>query len=384
MGKYISFAGSLIVLFWSGSLVFGYPGVMGSYWKQLLNVGSGEIGNTLFFLLAALGIFMFFVGKWQEKYGIRSMIILGILICGLSLFLITFPISIEVVYLWAFINGIQSCFVYIPAVTVVQLWFPRSRGLVSGAATMIFGLSAAIMSPVFLGLFETFGYLNMNLILATIILLTGILASIPIHPPEVKERKEIHLPSLTVKESLRKSSFWFLWLVWALQGAAGISMVSLSVPLGESKGLTAQSAVLVLTSFNLTNGASRLISGVISDRFGRNNIMSLSFLLAGIAYFLLLQPLNPLLVYIFAAFIGFAFGTMFAVSAPLASDCFGLKHFGAIFGLVFTAYGFIAGIIGPSLSGYILDFTGDFTFVLMYLGIFCLVSSLLIRMVKPE
>lgn len=384
MGKYISFAGSLIVLFWSGSLVFGYPGVMGSYWKQLLNVGSGEIGNTLFFLLAAVGIFMFFVGKWQEKYGIRSMIILGILICGLSLFLITFPISIEVVYLWAFINGIQSCFVYIPAVTVVQLWFPRSRGLVSGAATMIFGLSAAIMSPVFLGLFETFGYLNMNLILATIILLTGILASIPIHPPEVKERKEIHLPSLTVKESLRKSSFWFLWLVWALQGAAGISMVSLSVPLGESKGLTAQSAVLVLTSFNLTNGASRLISGVISDRFGRNNIMSLSFLLAGIAYFLLLQPLNPLLVYIFAAFIGFAFGTMFAVSAPLASDCFGLKHFGAIFGLVFTAYGFIAGIIGPSLSGYILDFTGDFTFVLMYLGIFCLVSSLLIRMVKPE
>ncbi|RLI83349.1 MFS transporter [Archaeoglobales archaeon] len=383
MGKYLSFAGSLIVLFWSGSLVFGYPGVMGSYWKQLLNVGSGEIGNTLFFLLAAVGIFMFFVGKWQEKYGIRSMIILGILICGLSLFLITFPISIEVVYLWAFINGIQSCFVYIPAVTVVQLWFPGSRGLVSGAATMIFGLSAAIMSPVFLGLFETFGYLNMNLILATIILLTGILASIPIHPPEVKERKEIHLPSLTVKESLRKSSFWFLWLVWALQGAAGISMVSLSVPLGESKGLTAQSAVLVLTSFNLTNGASRLISGVISDRFGRNNIMSLSFLLAGIAYFLLLQPLNPLLVYIFTACIGFAFGTMFAVSAPLASDCFGLKHFGAIFGLVFTAYGFIAGIIGPSLSGYILDFTGDFTLVLMYLGIFCLVSSLLIRMVKP-
>ncbi len=383
MGRYVSFIGSLIVLFWSGSLVFGYPGVMGSYWKQLLNVGSGEIGNILFFLLAAVGIFMFFVGKWQEKYGIRSMIILGILICGLSLFLITFPISIVIVYLWAFINGIQSCFVYIPAVTVVQLWFPESRGLVSGAATMIFGLSAAVMSPVFLGLFETLGYPNMNFVLAVIILATGILASILIHPPEVKERKKVHLPSLTVEESIRKSSFWFLWLVWALQGAAGISMVSLSIPLGLSKGLSAQSVILVLTSFNLTNGASRLISGIISDHLGRNNIMSLSFLLAGVAYFLLLQPLNPILVYLLVAFIGFAFGTMFAVSVPLASDCFGLKHFGAVFGLIFTAYGFVAGIIGPSLSGYILDFTGNFTPVLMYLGTFCLVSSVLIKMVKP-
>jgi len=328
MGKYSSFAASLIVLFWSGSLVFGYPGVMGSYWKQLLNVGSGEIGNTLFFLLAAVGIFMFFVGKWQEKYGFRLMIALGIVICGLSLFLVSFPFSIGLVYLWAFINGIQSCFVYMPAVTVVQLWFPEARGLVSGAASMIFALSAAIMSPIFLSMLESFGYAGMNVMLAAIILVTGVIASLAIHPPAVEE-KEVG-SSLTMKESLKTSSFWFLWLVWALQGAAGISMVSLAVPLGIGKGLGVYSAVFVLTAFNLTSGASRLISGVISDYFGRNRIMSLSFLLAGVAYFSLVYS-GSFLVYLLAAVIGFAFGTMTAVSAPLASDCFGLKHFGAIF-----------------------------------------------------
>ena len=40
-----------------------------------------------------------------------------------------------------------------------------------------------------------------------------------------------------------------------------------------------------------------------------------------------------------AAVIGFAFGTLFAVTAPLTGDCFGLANFGAIFGLIFTAYG---------------------------------------------
>jgi hypothetical protein len=31
----------------------------------------------------------------------------------------------------------------------------------------------------------------------------------------------------------------------------------------------------------------------------------------------------------------------------------------AIFGLAFVAYGFVAGPLGPALSGYLLDATGD-------------------------
>jgi OFA family oxalate/formate antiporter-like MFS transporter len=58
------------------------------------------------------------------------------------------------------------------------------------------------------------------------------------------------------------------------------------------------------------------------------------------------------------------------------TDCFGLAHFGAIFGLVFTAFGFVSGFIGPSMSGYLLDITHEnFVMVFSYLGFFCLVSS---------
>ena len=43
--------------------------------------------------------------------------------------------------------------------------------------------------------------------------------------------------------------------------------------------------------------------------------------------------------------VGFSFGTLFSVSAPLVADCFGLT---------FVAYGFVAGPLGPTLSGYLL------------------------------
>ncbi len=161
-------------------------------------------------------------------------------------------------------------------------------------------------------------------------------------------------------------------------------MVTLSTAFGLSKGYGLDSAVLILTAFNLTNGFGRFLGGFLSDVIGRNLTMSITFFCAGLAYMVLPHSDWLVLSATLAAVIGLAFGTLFGVSAPLATDCFGITHFGAIFGLVFTAYGFVAGIIGPSLSGYLLDITGgNFAIVFAYLGAFCLVSSCLVQFVRP-
>jgi OFA family oxalate/formate antiporter-like MFS transporter len=116
----------------------------------------------------------------------------------------------------------------------------------------------------------------------------------------------------------------------------------------------------------------------------RNRAMSSTFLAAGVAYLFLPHVSGLTTTAILAAIIGCSLGTLFAVSAPLAADCFGLRHFGAVFGLVYTAYGFVAGLLGPSLSGYLLDITkGNYTIVFSYLGVFCILSSGLICFVVP-
>jgi OFA family oxalate/formate antiporter-like MFS transporter len=161
-------------------------------------------------------------------------------------------------------------------------------------------------------------------------------------------------------------------------------MTFLSTGYGISKGFSLESAIIILTAFNLTNGTGRLISGVLSDKFGRTQIMSVAFLVAGLAYFVLPQVESLKACGFLAAVVGLAFGTLFSVSAPLVADCFGLQHFGAIFGLTFAAYGFIAGPLGPTLSGYLLDVTdNNFSIVFFYLGIFFMLSGLCIRLVVP-
>lgn len=443
--------GCSLALFWPGALNFGFPGVMAPLWQEMFNVGRAAIGNTIFFMLAAVGIFMFLVGRWQERYGTRAMITLGIILCSFSVLMAAYASSVIMIYAWAFLTGLSSCFVYIPALTTVQRWYPQKKGLVSGLASMIFGLSAAIMSPLFAKMLVSLGYVSMCISITLLTLIIGLAGAYLARAPEAanfaapgatatmatatvetetgtittvaittgvstataaqfsEERplgaddsQGVDGPrdvdsnsdgnrlgmgqetSLTVGESLHTRSFWFLWITWALQGAAGIAMVTLSTAYGLSRGFTLESAIFILTAFNLTNGTGRLVSGILSDIIGRNRIMSIAFFGAGIAYFVFIWASSLAACVLLAAVVGFAFGTLFAVSAPLVADCFGLKHFGAIFGLAFAAYGFAAGLLGPTMSGYLLDITGDSFFpVFLYLGIFCVISALCIRNVLP-
>ena len=133
--------GSAVAIFWPGAFIFGFPGVMAPYWQESLHVGRGAIGNVLFFVLAAVGIFMFLVGRWQERFGTRAMISVGAIICGLDVIIASYASSLWMVYLFAFLMGMSSAFVYIPALTTVQRWFPMRRGLVSGIVNFMFGFS---------------------------------------------------------------------------------------------------------------------------------------------------------------------------------------------------------------------------------------------------
>jgi OFA family oxalate/formate antiporter-like MFS transporter len=255
---------------------------------------------------------------------------------------------------------------------------------------MAFGMSAAVMSPVFSVLLLKWGYETLTLAAGGAALTIGLAASLLIRFPEAAPATPpgaapaVSAGDRSVREALKSREFWCLWLTWVLAGAAGASMLVLGTGFGLARGLGLAQAAVILTAFNLTNGCGRLISGYYSDRIGRTRTMAISFAGAGVAYLVMPHVAAPWLWAALAAVIGFAFGTLFAVSGPLAGDCFGMLHFGAIFGVVFTAYGFVSGPLGPWLSGHLLDISGEnYTLVFSYLGTMYLGATGLILLVQP-
>ncbi|MEA3435462.1 MAG: MFS transporter [Thermodesulfobacteriota bacterium] len=137
---------------------------MRQHWQQAFNVGGSEVGQTIFFILIGATCFMYLCGLWQEKYGPGKLVVLGAILCGSGVIRLGWAESMTAVYVWAFLTGASSAFIYVPALTVVQRWYPEKRGLVSGFFNMAFGLSAAVMSPVFTTLLSSWDYKAINLV----------------------------------------------------------------------------------------------------------------------------------------------------------------------------------------------------------------------------
>lgn len=382
--KKVTLVFGCLAIFFPGSFVFGFPGVMASQWQELFHVNKAQIGSLMFFMLSGTGFSMYLAGRLQEKIPTHLVIFTGSFACALGMVFIGQAGSIFQVYIWAFVEGFFCGFVYIPCLTFFQGLFPENKGLVTGLINLTFGGAAALMSPVFTYLLISKGYVFTSNFAAGIGILLGtsvtFLIKIPKKENHMDEKKE---PTLSSMETIRLSSFRLLWCVWALSGAAGISLVVLASSFGLSLGFGITQYVYILTGFNVLNGIGRLICGRLSDQYPKQKILTIVFLMASGAYLVMPFSTHLYVISFLACFIGLAFGALFTVSAPLVTEVFGLENFGKVFGLVFTAYGFFAGLIGPWLSGVILDATdSNFKIVFSMFAVFFLISSMLILKVK--
>lgn len=392
-----------LATFNSGALFFGYPGLVTPYWRELLQVDAGATGLIMTFACLGVGCMTLVSGRLHPKIGTRRSFLIGSIILIVCMLLANFADSMPVIYIWAYLNGAGTGFIYGPSLTTVQHWFPQRRGLATGIVNLCFGTAAAVMSPVYSLLLNGVGYQVMNyIVLAMLVVINGISlidAELPdrvkLTAAEQEGREEIMEklkkqdpakgPTLaaknyTVGEALRTKAFWAVWLSWMFVGAAGISMVSQG---GNFAASIALPSVVVITAFNLTNGIGRIVAGSLSDFIGRNATGCVAFIMGAVGYVLLPFCTNAVLVAVLAAFVGFAFGTLFAISAPLVSDLFGLKHYSTIFSLVFVAYGFVSGVVGPALVGQLLKLTGEnYALVFPLLALFCAAGAVCIMLAR--
>lgn len=376
----LSVIGCSMAIFWSGFLAFGYPGIMSTYWQQRYNVGAAETGTVVTYMLLALAVSMFFCGKIHIKIGMRKCVLIGTLFIAAAMFIQMTVQNIYGAYLWGFMTNIGCSFVYGPGLTTAQQWYPHRRGMASGVLNFVFGIAAAVMSPLWNNILETAGYAKMNVMLLICVLVTNAAAYMLISEPQIIGSAQTGGRDYTVTEALKTKAFWTIWLVWVFMGAAGISMISLSKSYAITLGL---SSVVVLTAFNLANGVGRIIAGVLSEIIGGELTGAIIFALAAAGYMILPFTGNSVIILVIAAFIGMAFGTLFTITSPLASGIFGLRNFGMIYGLIFTAYGFIGGIMGPAASGLVLDSTGgNYTIVFIYLAVCALIGAVLMVALK--
>jgi OFA family oxalate/formate antiporter-like MFS transporter len=349
-----------------------------------------QVTWTFSIAILVLGFAAFLGGLWMSRVGPRVVGIAAGLCYGAGVGLASLSAHrLPVLYLtYGLLGGLGLGLGYIVPVATLVKWFPDRRGFITGLAVAGFGAGALITAPIATALIQNVGVLQTFAILGIVYLVAVIAgASVMQNPPAgwkpagweptAKQQAALTRKDYTLAEALSTWRWYVLWAILFLNVTAGISIISQAAPMAvEISGVTAIVAAGMVGTISIANGAGRLLWAWLSDGIGRRTVFAVMFLLQA-ALFFILPSLHafPILVafcFLIISCYGGGFGTMPA----FATDYFGPKFVGAIYGLMLTAWGF-GGVAGPYLIAWIRQASGSYSGALTIMGWVVLVSTLL-------
>jgi MFS family permease len=138
-------------------------------------------------------------------------------------------------------------------------------------------------------------------------------------------------------------------------------VISQLAPFARSAGVAAAAlSTMTLVVGAAGNASGRILSGWMSDRLGRINVLRVMIGISMVAMpFLYAAGSNIALLYLAVFIVYWCYGTQLSVNGAAASDFWGAKNAGVNYGLLFTAWG-VAGIIGPRIGGVLYDQYHDY------------------------
>ncbi len=308
-------------------------------------------------------------GRIQDKFGPFYCSLAGGVLVSLGFYLCAYTTSLIYLFIcFGVIGGLGNGFGYATPIPVMAKWFPDKRGLAVGLAVGGYGAGSAIFGPLAqLKLIPDYGLPATFKILGAIFLVMTMIGAFLLKNPPDGYRPARWTPAPASKsaatsyefrpgETLRTRTFYLMWVGYALGCSAGLMVISQLVPFARSVGITAaalSTMTLVVGAFG--NASGRVLSGWLSDKLGRINVLRVMICISMFAMPVLYAVGgNMAMLYAVVFVVYWCYGTQLSVNGAATSDFWGTKNAGINYGMLFTAWG-VAGIIGPRIGGVLYD-----------------------------
>jgi MFS transporter, OFA family, oxalate/formate antiporter len=326
--------------------------------------------TSMVFTIAVIVFALSFVlaGRLQDKYGPLPCSLAGGILVSLGFYLCSYTTSLNYLFFcFGVIGGLGNGFGYATPIPVMAKWFPDRRGLAIGIAVGGYGAGSAIFGPLAqLKLIPEYGLSTTFQILGAIFFVMTMAGALLLRNPPAGYKPAGWSPAaaqtaalarnFTPGEMLRTRTFYLMWLGYALGCSAGLMVISQLVPFARSAGIAAASlSTMTLVVGAAGNASGRILSGWMSDRLGRINVLRVMIGICVIAMpALYAAGSNVALLYAAVFVVYWCYGTQLSVNGVAAADFWGTKNAGVNYGILFTAWG-VAGILGPRIGGVLFD-----------------------------
>ena len=364
------------------------------------------LGLTLLMLMQ--GIVSPFLGRALDRYSIRGIMVLGLILCAGGLFGLSVATSLwQIGLLFGSLIAVGShMFGPLATSTLIAHWFVRDRGQALGVTALGASAGGLIFPFAATRLMEEMGWRGAVSTFAVVLLVfAGPLWALVVNRPEqLGERPdglrapdtgaapEEPAPSGEVQSEmetdlLRSSNFWVITSAIGLAFCSASALIAHLVPYVSDRGYDPRAAALVMSAYAGAGAVGRLLAGWLADRVDQRIASWGVFgVMAGSWLGLVLAPSYAGLV---AASIGLGLGVggVMPLWGALTGACFGRAVFGRAMGLM-TPLMLPFNLAGAPIAAYAFDRTGSYTLVLSaFLATFVLgaivISFLRVPAVEP-
>lgn len=353
--------------------------------------GRAEVQLSILWFTLAVMFIVPIVGTLADRYGVRRVAIGTLVAFGLLFGAISMtPASLAAFYALWFIAGLLGGgSTPVTWTRAVNGWFNRHRGLALAITLVGTGIAAMVLPSFTTWLIERFGWRLAFVGLAML----PLAIALPFAIAWFREPDAAHIARLaaqagtsasaptqgvTLREALRNYRFWVLAASILLVAAGIAGTITNLQPLLMDHGFTPEAAARTVGAIGVSIIFGRLLAGFLMDRFWAPGVVLPMLLLPAIACLLLVDhDITQMSALAAAALVGFASGAETDVVAYFCARYFGLKHYGRIYGLLYTVFGFASGI-APWIFARVYDTTGSYNPILYVAAVAFGIGALLL------
>ncbi|XP_030043304.1 monocarboxylate transporter 13-like [Microcaecilia unicolor] len=385
----------VLAAFLMNSLSYGIIRSVGVFFVEFVQFFDKSSGEVSWISSIAIAVQQFAspIGSAiSSQYGERLVVMGGGILSCLGILLASFGNSLLHLYLGlGMLTGFGWALVFTPTMGMIPKYFTRRRVLALGLALTGNGISSFLFSPFFQVLIDNYSWRGALLILSAIVLnlcvCGALLRPTTLQGKVIKEsaksedasRGQLCLRKISsiFDLSLFRNRGFVVYTIGLLFIGTGyfVPYVHL-VPHGTDLGLSSYEAAFLMSVTALADAAMRLISGCFADLklLSSAQLLFLWNTLTGLS--LLMLPFGESYFSIMAlgTFYGCSAGGFAPLIFAVVPDIVGVSRVTNAIGLCLMVMSF-GGLLGPPLSGFLRDLTGNFQASFLLCATFILLGS---------
>jgi MFS family permease len=336
-----------------------------------------SLGQSIQVVVSVVGLS--FVGWVLDRFGIRQVILSGIIIMISSLAILsrTFYPS-QFCFAMALLGLASALATVVPVQTLVVRWFHDASGKILGTVFLGQGFGGVVIPLVINPYVKSIGWRKSLFVLAASLPLLFLLVLFLPNPP--KPAADRWRPDTWVHLLIEKR-FWIFGLILLLAGLGTGGLIPHLILISRNNGFGDARAASALSVLNGASMFAALLAGWVSHVVRKNKVLGVAYCLGFIGIILLTYSRSVPFLFLSAALCGVGIGAAFPVWAPLIDEHYGSSNVARLLGLTGSIFllGWVPSIM---LFGFSFDLWKSYAPGLLFAAGCLIVASGLITTLR--